>query len=47
MGTGANGHLAIWGKWAPEKNGRNYKGNWQRWALATTKVAALPLPLQA
>ena len=21
MGTGANGHLAIWGKWALEKNG--------------------------
>ena len=26
MDTGANGHLAIWGKLALEKNGRNYKG---------------------
>ena len=33
MGTGANGHLAIWRKWALEKNGhqeneRNCMGNW-------------------
>ena len=25
MGTGANGHLAIWGKWAHEKNGHQEK----------------------
>ena len=25
MGTGANGHLAIWGKWAFEKNGPQEK----------------------
>ena len=33
MGTGANGHLAIWRKWALEKMGtrkneRNCMGNW-------------------
>ena len=25
MGTGANGHLAVWGKWAFEKNGHQEK----------------------
>ena len=25
MGAGANGHLAIWGKWALEKNGHQEK----------------------
>ena len=25
MGTGANGHLAIWRKWALEKNGHQEK----------------------
>ena len=25
MGTGANGHLAIWGTWAFEKNGHQEK----------------------